>query len=615
MSRGSLGTYQKLTLDPESKRCRVLHLLPGSEQQQLCGELQIVDLENPNRAQYSCISYVWGDQSVTGPITINSEELQVTTNLLNCLYHLRRPQHTIVLWIDAVCIHQEDLSEKSHQVGMMGEIYSQCSTVYLWLGCTPDLKPLTVDPFTLIRHFAGNGHYHDLPGFTKDSDGTVTFQESQYFLALWDSFLHVAQSTWWKRSWTVQEAVLPSTAVAMYGHWTIPFDEINLARENRNRHIIDPRQCGCTPGIAAFPQRFRRIFSRFLLGVEFVERLRLHHIRKHNPGYAHEPHWTGPSLDPPFHEVVETFSFRNCQDARDKIFSLLAMATSSAFTTFRPDYRVSTSECYTDVFGRMLLETGYDYRCLLGAAFHSNLPGLPSWVRDFSQSCTIEVAGEELRRLQIYSLFNASGGRPSRLLVQKKKELHATGVLAGTIKVVGESAGDIHYGANLKDVFDGWVKLCETAINSTDETLVRKALSRVVCPVITEDLKTLQETGRAWRCIDETEMPGETEWQAFLNGTYTALEERHKSGAGMSITGRSLYMTETGQLGLADAKAQAGDEVWVLFGAKVPFILRNTASEGHPRGTHTFVGDCFLDGAMDGEIVQGRLEGRSLIIV
>lgn len=417
MSRGSLGTYQKLTLDPGSKVCRVLHLHPGKEQQQLCGELKIVDLENPNRERYNCISYVWGDQNVTGPMFINGEELQVTTNLLNCLYYLRHPPHTIVLWIDAVFIHQEDISEKSHQVGMMGEIYSQFSMVYLWLGCTPDLKTLNVNPFTLIRHFARYGHYHELPGFTKGSDGTVTFQGSQDFLAVRERFLHVAQSTWWKRSWAVQEAVLTSTAVAMYRHWTIPFDEINLARENRNRHIIDPRQCGCAPGIAVFPQRFIMIFSRFLLGVEFVERLRLQYIRKHNPEYSHGPQWTGPSLDPPLHEVFEAFSFRICQDARDKIFSLLAMATSSAFTTFRPNYRVSTSECYTGIFGRMLFETGYDYRRLLGATFHSSLPGLPSWARDFSQPCTIEVAGEELQRLQIFSLFNASGGKPSKLLV------------------------------------------------------------------------------------------------------------------------------------------------------------------------------------------------------
>lgn len=168
---------------------------------------------------------------------------------------------------------------------------------------------------------------------------------------------------------------------------------------------------------------------------------------------------------------------------------------------------------------------------------------------------------------------------------------------------------------NLKGVFDGWVKLCERAINSTDENFVRKYLSRAVCAVIANNYKIFQVTGRAWRRIDETEMPGETEWRGFLNGTLMALEERHKSGAGMSIIGRALYMTKTGQSGLGVAKARAGDEFWVLIGANVPFILRRMANAGHSRGTHTFVEGCFLDGAVDGEIVRGVEEEQEPLII
>lgn len=604
MSRGRLATYQEFPLNLERKACRILRLLPGIERQQLHGELDTVDFNDPTREPYSCISYVWGDTNITGPMRINDEELQVTTNLLSCLHHLRHPQDAIVLWIDAVCINQDDLSEKSHQVSIMGEIYSQCSTVYVWLGCPPDMKPLAQDPFTLIRHFAEYGHYCEGRSVTKGDPGTVSFPESETFLAVWKNFLHVVDSKWWTRSWTVQEVVLPKNAIAMYGHWTISFDAFNVARDNRGYYTSD---------LGVYPQR--KTLDRFFLQVEFVVRLRLQHLEKHNLSSSDNLHWTGPLPHHSFYEAVEMFSSRNCHNPRDKVFSLLATATSSAFETFKPDYRAPAPECYTEVFGRMISETAYDYRCLLGTAFGTGLPGLPSWVRDFSHILSLDVVEQELRRIQTYPIFNASGRKTGKMQVQNKNELHVTGVLADVVKDVGRHVGDVHDPVSLRSVFDEWIKLCEKAIGSTDKTAVRKALSRVTCPTVTEEWRVWVELGLGWRRVDEADNPGETEWQQLLNGDPMALEGRRQSGTIMAITGRSLFVTQTGKLGLCDPKVKTGDGVWVLFGSNVPFMLRKMAQTCHSRGSHTFAGDCFLDGAMGGEIVPSAEEGKSLIII
>jgi Heterokaryon incompatibility protein (HET) len=37
-------------------------------------------------------------------------------------------------WIDALCINQEDVSERNHQVRMIGKIYSQAQGIVAWLG-------------------------------------------------------------------------------------------------------------------------------------------------------------------------------------------------------------------------------------------------------------------------------------------------------------------------------------------------------------------------------------------------------------------------------------------------------------------------------------------------
>jgi hypothetical protein len=217
MDYGDLSVYRKLPLDPTKRHCRVLHLLPGTGNDPICTELNIQDLEDAVKNEYACISYVWGDVTVTRPISIYDEQLQITTNLANCLYHLRDPQDAVVLWIDAICINQDDLDEKLFQVALMKEIYSRGSTVFIWLGAPPDPYSVKLDPFGFIHHFADNMHYHDLPGFYKDGTGAMVFQENEEFMTLWDDFLLVSKSTWWSRAWTVQETILPRNSIVMYG--------------------------------------------------------------------------------------------------------------------------------------------------------------------------------------------------------------------------------------------------------------------------------------------------------------------------------------------------------------------------------------------------------------
>jgi len=53
---------------------------------------------------YEALSYAWGDSSITEPIVVNEQKLQVTTNLEVALRHIRKPDETVTIWIDAVCI-------------------------------------------------------------------------------------------------------------------------------------------------------------------------------------------------------------------------------------------------------------------------------------------------------------------------------------------------------------------------------------------------------------------------------------------------------------------------------------------------------------------------------
>ena len=86
---------------------------------------------------YEALSYVWG--TTENPVEIKvgpsgSETLAITQNLAIALPYLRHEKHFRTLWIDALCINQQNLHERSSQVKMMGDIYRLADRVVVWLG-------------------------------------------------------------------------------------------------------------------------------------------------------------------------------------------------------------------------------------------------------------------------------------------------------------------------------------------------------------------------------------------------------------------------------------------------------------------------------------------------
>ncbi|KAH8881799.1 hypothetical protein GQ53DRAFT_667154 [Thozetella sp. PMI_491] len=93
-----------------------------------------------NCPEYETVSYTWGGENQASrlcrPIYVD-DYYDILMQTKNCWEMLRwlRPEHGVrVLWVDAICINQQNLAERSHQVASMGRIYTECSQVTLWLG-------------------------------------------------------------------------------------------------------------------------------------------------------------------------------------------------------------------------------------------------------------------------------------------------------------------------------------------------------------------------------------------------------------------------------------------------------------------------------------------------
>jgi hypothetical protein len=143
--------YEKTSLTPGTKHIRLLDLHPGVPDETVVCTLRITDLETRPEYEVSrliqglctpvslsnifkAMSYVWGDPKVLTPITVNGTMVCITVNLSAALRRLRLPTKMRRLWADALCINQEDLSEKQHQVGLMRDIYASAKGVAIWLG-------------------------------------------------------------------------------------------------------------------------------------------------------------------------------------------------------------------------------------------------------------------------------------------------------------------------------------------------------------------------------------------------------------------------------------------------------------------------------------------------
>lgn len=119
------------------------------------------------------------------------------------LRHLRKDHRRVRLWVDAICLNQEDDKEKGIQVQLMGEIYQCARKLHLWLGSGDDQDAAAVFQ-----------HLHLAALATK----LVKRQPPPALNQIpWSSVQKLLQLPWFRRRWVVQEVELSSDITV---HWT-----------------------------------------------------------------------------------------------------------------------------------------------------------------------------------------------------------------------------------------------------------------------------------------------------------------------------------------------------------------------------------------------------------
>ncbi|TGO13444.1 hypothetical protein BTUL_0069g00110 [Botrytis tulipae] len=132
-------SYSKHPLDSDG--IRLLGLMPSKDlTSPINCRLHDYSLRESDKGThlYEALSYVWGSSNKPKVVFINEDSLPVTANLYTALLHLRDRTFERIIWVDSICINQEDNTEKGHQIQLMAKIFGQANRVIVYLGDAED---------------------------------------------------------------------------------------------------------------------------------------------------------------------------------------------------------------------------------------------------------------------------------------------------------------------------------------------------------------------------------------------------------------------------------------------------------------------------------------------
>ncbi|KAI1370109.1 HET-domain-containing protein [Hypoxylon crocopeplum] len=206
-------------LDPVKREIRLLDVLPGVSSTTLQANLVYTSLADPT--PYETISYCWGDASARATIMLDGSAFDVPASSLATLKCMRKQHESRRVWIDAICINQEDLHERGSQVALMSQIYEYAQLNLIYLGDEDEMARRAIACITdLLQEINVKtnrlSEFHHMMREYKWGVNRALNQSIECDLdesALFSFF----DRPWFRRLWVVQEAALAPVSMCFCG--------------------------------------------------------------------------------------------------------------------------------------------------------------------------------------------------------------------------------------------------------------------------------------------------------------------------------------------------------------------------------------------------------------
>ncbi|EHK44868.1 hypothetical protein TRIATDRAFT_220698 [Trichoderma atroviride IMI 206040] len=257
--------------------------------------------------------------------------LPLGSNLKNALHHLRDRKQKRKLWIDALCINQQDIEERSHQVQLMAEIYQRCKSVVAYIGMpTPDSQL----GFEILSYLANSN--------TQIGDDSMPWNYlngNDVHAALRDIF----ERPYFQRVWVVQEAALAPQVRMQVGHL---FFEWSGGASTR-KFLARIKLAELSPSWQQIAELRDAVDFRPIR--ELLEQ-----------SLAAEAKRNGVIESPSLLDVVHSIRHRQAVDPRDRIYGVMSLVTSAEVAEMVPDYSMSWEETYQRFYEFALRQVSMD---------------------------------------------------------------------------------------------------------------------------------------------------------------------------------------------------------------------------------------------------------------
>lgn len=537
---------------------------------------------------YEALSYTWGDNTSKTSLCIDGKGFVAFGNAYDALIELRKPTAGRRIWIDAICINQDDIKEKQHQILLMKLVYEKATQVVVWLSrprSDADLAVALLDELHI-----------------QQDDGTATIQDvlsihrprmrNPEWTALRD-FLH---HPWWRRVWCFQEAIAGADIVFQFGRHTIPWERLHLlgddnkllygmfikeSGEGLDFGVGQPDGCSAIPII----QWLRDVIER--------------------------------GEKPSLLDLLLQCWFRKATNSRDYIYGLCALSSDIESLDIHPNYALLVEEVFTDAVTKILLKYGtLELFCKAGCGFDRKLSNLPSYVPDWTN-----IPGAQPLFWHFYEGAQTIAPKNRAISLHQSGTLQTKIYKLSTIEQVSKPLIGAGEGNESIQILSWLDKAENMAFMGARDQYPMTAPSG---PSITL-FNAFWRTTIANSSGNRTEAP--EDWcQGYLRYKWTLsvqcgispkslfsdleqYEDQYRDPMdhtmarmadwynAMLITSweRAFCVTSNGMLGLVPPKAAPGDLVCLIPGGAVPYVMRPKRSSGSQE-EYELVGESYFHG-------------------
>ena len=581
---------------------RYLVLEPGIGDEPLKCSLKTRAIEDTH---YETISYVWGSSERSHSIECESHIMAITSSLFTVLKRIRSSDQPLDLWADGICINQNDLKEKGHQVGLMAKIYRGSQSVLIYVGSEDDGQGLAV--CSLLDEV--DKLIEETSKIVDMSWDSFPYPDEDHPLLAdprWDALHSLLGQNWFDRGWVVQEAACAPKGQVIWGESRFDWDKLMRV------HIwMSTRALGTYHSF---------LFSEVLVNAHKNIYLDTH--EDFGRAFHDEAAWGSPSILQTLNNAKEL----DLSNPQDRIYAFLELPQHlEQRVHVKPNYYSTHLETYQQ-FAIQYIQSTRNTELLDYVSHDDASPfSLPSWIPRW------DISTWSLGQSSVASsLTHSRTGSTSEPVIMEDGSLKVHGVVIDTLHYTSD-AFDWHT-TTAETIQNIWTRIQASSVpcpyeepNGTETALLDAFFGALSAGTYDGEFSEWRRAQEAFAIQAQLKLPPQLTIKTETSHT-TGFETSEDTVSGAEppsniffdlirnrTHNRRFILTERGYMGLAPALVRDGDAVGIIFGCKTPCVLRKATEEQY----YTYLGATALVGKEwcevgdgDGEVIFCNVLGE-----